>query len=378
MVASEVDFGDQRGREEHHQQRRLGEKADQHLAARAERAEGGADVHRRQRDEHPGQREQPDQRDRVGRRRERQVGRQRRDDRAGEQHAAEDDVGRGAEQRRGVVREHRLLVEQLVQQPVRLQQPRRRPVLQPGAALVDPADQQRREQRARARSRAAGEMAAEKLIACTSSSSADQRQEAVEQVDRDAALLQQRRPAATAARRSGDGQVEPVPELVVDDDAVARLAVEGRRQLALHAKERLEDLADRLAEALGRVLHARGLPREAAVPGRRAAEAPVVEAAHQHERPARSSPPGRAGRSPGRSSRARVDRREQPAAGGHGLAQAGRDELARDRVDQLDELDREQAERDAAARQPDQADALPGPGVVGVRQAAPRAAGRGR
>ncbi len=64
-----------------------------------------------------------------------------------------------------------------------------------------------------------------------------------------------------------------------------------------------------------------------------------------------------------------VHRHEQPAAGGHGLAQADRDELARDRVDQLDELHRKQPERDAAQRQPDQAGALPGPGRVRVQQA---------
>ena len=72
---------DQRGGEQHHQQRRLGEEADDHLAPRAERAERGADVHRRERDEHAREREQADQRDRVGGLRERQVGRERRNDR---------------------------------------------------------------------------------------------------------------------------------------------------------------------------------------------------------------------------------------------------------------------------------------------------------
>ena len=58
------------------------------------RAERGADVHRRERDEDARQREEAHQRDRVGGGRQRQVGGQRRDDRAGEQHAAEHDVGR--------------------------------------------------------------------------------------------------------------------------------------------------------------------------------------------------------------------------------------------------------------------------------------------
>ena len=45
-------------------------------------------------------------------------------DGAGQQHAAEDDVGRDAEQRRGVLGDHRFLVEQLVQHAVGLQQAR--------------------------------------------------------------------------------------------------------------------------------------------------------------------------------------------------------------------------------------------------------------
>ena len=40
-------------------------------------------------------------------------------------------------------------------------------------------------------------------------------------------------------------------------------------------------------------------------------------------------------------------------------AEAGADQLPRHRIDELDELDRQQAERDAAERQPDHADALP-------------------
>jgi hypothetical protein len=39
----------------------------------------------------------------------------------------------------------RVLVEELVEDPVRLQESRRRLALQPGAALVDPAGQQRSE-----------------------------------------------------------------------------------------------------------------------------------------------------------------------------------------------------------------------------------------
>ena len=42
--------------------------------------------------------------------------------------------------------EHRVLVKELANAAIRLQQARRRLVLQPGAALVDPADEQRRGQ----------------------------------------------------------------------------------------------------------------------------------------------------------------------------------------------------------------------------------------
>ena len=53
MSGSAVVARDQRRDEDHHQQRRLGEESDHHLAPRAQRAEGGADVHRRERHEHP-------------------------------------------------------------------------------------------------------------------------------------------------------------------------------------------------------------------------------------------------------------------------------------------------------------------------------------
>jgi hypothetical protein len=142
IVVSEVDFEISEAEKKHHQERRFGEKADQHLAPRAERAEGSTDIHRRQRNEHPGKGEQADQGNGVGRRRQRQVGGQRRNDRAGQRHAAENDVGRAAKQWRSVLGKHRFLVEQLVQHPVGLQQAGCRLVLQPGAPLIDPAAEQ--------------------------------------------------------------------------------------------------------------------------------------------------------------------------------------------------------------------------------------------
>ena len=137
---------DERGGEEHHQQRRLREEADHHFAARAKRAERSADVHSGQRDEQACQGEQADQRNGIGGLVQRQVGPQGRDDGGGERQAAEDQVGRRAEERRGVVRKNDFLLEQLGQHAVRLEDAGCALVLQPGAALVDPAGQQRREQ----------------------------------------------------------------------------------------------------------------------------------------------------------------------------------------------------------------------------------------
>jgi hypothetical protein len=76
---------------------------------------------------------------------ERQRRRQRRHDRRRAAHRAEDEVGRHAEDRRRVVRDDGVLVKELPYRVVRQEQRRRRLVLQPGAALVDPADQQRRQ-----------------------------------------------------------------------------------------------------------------------------------------------------------------------------------------------------------------------------------------
>ncbi len=130
--------------EQHHQQRRLGEEPDQHFAARAQRSEGRADVHRRQRDESPGKRKNADQRDCISRGGERKIGRQRRHDAARQNHCSKDHVGSDAEQWTGVLGDDRLLPEQLVQRAVGQQQRWRALVLQPRAALVDPSGQQRR------------------------------------------------------------------------------------------------------------------------------------------------------------------------------------------------------------------------------------------
>src|SRR2546426_700462 len=118
--------GDERRREQRHQHCRLGEEPDQHLAARAEAAERRADVHRGERREYPRQREHADQRDDIGRRRERQVGREHRNNARSEPHATGQYVRRKAEQRRGVARHDRVLVEQLGQRVIGQQDRRRR------------------------------------------------------------------------------------------------------------------------------------------------------------------------------------------------------------------------------------------------------------
>ena len=136
--------GHERRGEQRHQHRGLGEKADQHLAPCAEAPERGADVHRRERREHAREGEHAHQRDDVRGGREGEAGCEHRNDARGEPHAAEQDVRRPAENRRCVVREHRVLVEELGECVVRQKDGRRRAVLQPGAALVHPAHEERR------------------------------------------------------------------------------------------------------------------------------------------------------------------------------------------------------------------------------------------
>ena len=137
--------GNERSGEKHHQKRRLGEESHKHLAARAERSECGTDVHRGERHEDAGERKQADQCYRIGRLRERQVGGKRRYDRGRAAHRAEHDIGRGPKNCRCVLRDDGVLHEQLANGSIREEQRRRRLILQPRAAHVDPTDKQRRE-----------------------------------------------------------------------------------------------------------------------------------------------------------------------------------------------------------------------------------------
>jgi hypothetical protein len=141
--------GQQRGDENDHQQGRLGEEADHHFPSCTERAERSADVHGRQRHEGTRDCEETHQRDRVGRGTEGQACAHRGNDRCGGNHRAEHDIRRDAEQRRRVLRDHSVLVEQFANTVVREQQARCTPVLQPGTAGVDPAEEQRGEDQCR-------------------------------------------------------------------------------------------------------------------------------------------------------------------------------------------------------------------------------------
>ena len=75
-----------------------------------------------------------------------------------------------------------------------------------------------------------------------------------------------------------------MPEVVAERHLVLRLRVERRRQRALDAEERLEHLPDRLPEALGGILHARRLQREAAIPCGPLAQASMILAVHDLDR----------------------------------------------------------------------------------------------
>src|SRR5271165_2699442 len=91
-------------------------------------------------------REQAHERDRVRRGCERQARAHRRNDRRGRHHRPEHDVGRETEQRGSAGGDDRILVKQLANPAIDLQHARCAAVLQPGAALIDPAEVERRGQ----------------------------------------------------------------------------------------------------------------------------------------------------------------------------------------------------------------------------------------
>ena len=102
-----------------------------------------------------------------------------------------------------------------------------------------------------------------------------------------------------------DRQVQRVPVAVLHRLPEHRLRIVGARNLAADPVDRREDLADRLAEGVRGVLHARGLLRKAAVPRVGAAQPAVIDAGAPPGRSARTPPRSPAGTRPGCSSPAR-------------------------------------------------------------------------
>ena len=140
-------LADERGGEEHHQQRRLGEEADHHLAPRAERAERGADVHRGERDARPA-RARGCRPARSRRPPARRGGRCRASARSpppctSRRRARTARRGRAGDAPCATIAS---LAKSLPQHEVRAQHARAALVLQPRAALVHPAEEERREQ----------------------------------------------------------------------------------------------------------------------------------------------------------------------------------------------------------------------------------------
>ena len=107
--------GEQRQREGDHQHRRLGQRGDHHLPARADPAEARAHVEPGQREHEARAAEQRDDGDQVGGRTEHEAGGKRRHERRRHPGRGEDHVRRDAKDPRGVVREHDFLAQQLEQ-----------------------------------------------------------------------------------------------------------------------------------------------------------------------------------------------------------------------------------------------------------------------
>ena len=135
---------DQRRDENDHEERRLRQEADHHLATRSKRAECCSDIHSGKGQEYSRGREETHEGNRIRCDDERQPPGKGGDDGGGYHHRAEYDIGRDAKQWRCVLREHRVLVEQLADVAVRQQHARRAAVGEPRTALIHPAYEERR------------------------------------------------------------------------------------------------------------------------------------------------------------------------------------------------------------------------------------------
>src|ERR1039457_2542219 len=96
----------------------------------------------------------------------------------------------------------------------------------------------------------------------------DQRDEGIGQIQMDAPVLQQRCQGREFFGDAFDRQIQREPDAIIAATVITRMRIEGARQLAFDAEERLEDAPDRLTESFGSILHTRSLLRETAVPSR--------------------------------------------------------------------------------------------------------------
>ena len=172
------------------------------------------------------------------------------------------------------------------------------------------------------------------------------------------------------------GQVQPVPRVVGRRDRIARLRVERRRQVALDTEERLEHLADRLAEAFGGVLHARRLLREPAIPRRRLAHAAVIVAVDDLHRQQDHAGDHREHDERAVARAVGIDRRQEQPVAGRRAADRRADQHRVDVVDNADHGDRERGRARCSPRRATRArPARSGPRPARTR-GSPRAAAR--
>ena len=138
--------GEQGDGEGDHDHRRLGKRGEHHLAARADAAEAGADVHADQRQEEARRAEERGDGDQVGRPAELEAGGEGRDERGGDPGGGEDHVGAGAEQPGRVLRQHGLLADQAQEVAIGLEDRRPAPAQEARLELARVAEKERREQ----------------------------------------------------------------------------------------------------------------------------------------------------------------------------------------------------------------------------------------
>ena len=153
--------------------------------------------------------------------------------------------------------------------------------------------------------------------------------------------------------------------MIAGFDEISWLGVEWRGQDAFDAEKLLEDLPDRLAEALRRILHSRRLRGKAAIPHRALSQASVILAMHDLDGQQQYADGNDEYDHRAVAGAIGVDRRQQPPR--HARPAHCRTEQQRiDRVEKSDDLDREYAQQEAAGAEPDKRDAFERPGIMRV------------